>query len=91
MLRGPPADVRDELLDSGIVRSFDRGTTIFRQGERARVCYVVLSGWVKIYQISQSGAEVVVACFAEGQSFGESVVLQQSEYPVHAEAITDCT
>lgn len=90
LLSGLPADVCGALLDAGSLRRFDRGTTVFLQGEPARVFYIVLDGWVKLYRISHSGAEVVVACFTEGQSFAEAVVMQQGNYPVHAEAVTDC-
>jgi CRP-like cAMP-binding protein len=90
LIAGLPANVQEVLLDSGSIRTFDRGSTIFLQGEPARVFYIVLEGWVKLYRISHSGAEVVVACFTEGQSFAEAVVLQQANYPVHAEAVTHC-
>lgn len=90
LIKGLPSTVRETLLDSGSIRTFDRGTTIFLQGEPARLFYIVLEGWVKLYRISQSGAEVVVACFTEGQSFAEAVVLQQGDYPVHSEAVTPC-
>lgn len=90
LIAGLPPEVREVLLDSGSIRAFDRGTTIFLQGEPARVFYIVLEGWVKLYRIAHSGAEVVVACFTEGQSFAEAVVLQQGDYPVHAEAVTGC-
>lgn len=90
LIAGLPRAVRDVLLDSASIRTFDRGTTIFLQGEPARVFYIVLEGWVKLYRISHSGAEVVVACFTEGQSFAEAVVLQQGNYPVHSEAVTHC-
>ncbi len=90
LLAGLPSAVRGVLLDSGSTRTFDRGSTIFLQGEPARVFYIVLEGWVKLYRISHSGTEVVVACFSEGQSFAEAVVLQRGQYPVHAEAVTDC-
>ncbi len=90
LLAGLPVDLRQTLLDAGSIRNFDRGTTIFLQGEPGRVCYIVLTGWVKLYRIAQSGAEVVVNCLTEGQSFAEAVVLQRDDYPVNAEAVTDC-
>lgn len=90
LLAALPEDVCEALLDAAWPHSFERGATIFLQGEPARVFYIVLAGWVKLYRIAQGGTEVVVSCFSEGQSFAEAVVLKQGAYPVHAEAVTDC-
>ncbi len=90
LIAGLPQEVRQTLLDQAAVRTFERGTTIFLQGEPARVIYVVLDGWVKLYRIAQSGNEVVLSCFTTGQSFAEPVVLRKDNYPINAEAVTDC-
>lgn len=73
------------------VRDFDRGATIFLQGEKASAIYIVAEGWVKLYRISRSGAEAVVAVFTKGSSFGEAVAFRNDVYPVAAEAVTDCS
>ncbi len=90
LLSGLPVDARDALLDAAGLRAFDRGTTVFLQGEPASLIYVVLEGWVKLYRISPNGAEVVVNCFTSGQSFAEAAALLGGAYPVNAEAVTDC-
>ncbi len=90
LIAGLPQDVQESLLDSASIRNFNRGATIFLQGEPAVVFYVVLEGWAKLYRIAPNGTEVVVNCFTEGQSFAEAAVLQRASFPVHAEAATDC-
>ncbi len=91
LLASVPGVVADKLLSQARTREFDRGATIFLQGERASAIYIVAEGWVKLYRIAPNGAEAVVGVFTEGSSFGEAVAFRNDTYPVAAEAVTDCT
>ncbi|MDP2087262.1 MAG: Crp/Fnr family transcriptional regulator [Gemmobacter sp.] len=86
-----PPQVSDKLLAGARVRRFDRGATIFLQGEKASAIYIVAEGWVKLYRIAPNGAEAVVGVFTKGRSFGEAVAFRHAAYPVAAEAVTECT
>ena len=90
LLSTAPPPVVDALLASARLREFDRGATIFLQGERANAIYIVAEGWVKLYRIAPNGAEAVVGVFTKGSSFGEAVAFRHDTYPVAAEAVTDC-
>lgn len=90
LLKGAPPPVAEAVLATARAREFDRGATIFLQGERATAIYIVADGWVKLYRIAPSGSEVVVGVFTKGSSFGEAVALRSDTYPVAAEAVTDC-
>ncbi len=90
LLAGLPKGVAEELLRQSAVRHYDRGTTVFLQGEPAASAFIVLEGWVKLIRFASNGAEAIVGCFTAGQSFGEAVVLQEVPFPVTAEAVTDC-
>lgn len=90
LIAAMPADIADSILSQSVIRKHDRGETIFLQGEKAETLFIVIEGWIKLYRIAQNGAEAVVACFSEGQSFGEAVALQRAAFPVAAEAVTDC-
>ena len=91
LLRSLPEDAAVSVLDRASVRSHERGTTIFLQGERAKALYVVLDGWIKLYRIAPNGTEAVVGVFSRGDSFGEAVAFSNDVYPVSAEAASDCT
>ena len=88
------ARVRDDV--ASIIRAHssvttrERGATLFLQGEPASSIFIVLDGWVKLFRISQNGAEAVVGVFTKGQSFGEGAAFRNGTYPVVAEAVTDC-
>lgn len=91
LLASTPDAVAQKVLEAARERTFDRGATIFLQGEQATAIYIVAEGWVKLYRIAPNGAEAVVGVFTKGASFGEAVAFRSDNYPVSAEAVTDCT
>ena len=90
LLKSIPPPIVDALLSASAVHEFDRGSTIFLQGEQAKAIFIVTEGWVKLYRISPNGSEAVVAVFTKGASFGEGIAFRNGNYPVTAEAATDC-
>lgn len=90
LLGSAPEVVVEAVLGAAHLREFERGATIFLQGEQARAIYIVAEGWVKLYRIAPNGAEAVVNVFTKGSSFGEAVAFRNMPYPVAAEAVTDC-
>ena len=91
LLKSAPEPVVQALMATARKCDFDRGATVFLQGEQASAIYIVAEGWVKLYRISPNGAEAVVAVFTKGSSFGEAVAFRHDVYPVNAEAVTDCS
>lgn len=91
LLRSMPDAVADDLLATAHSRRWERGATIFLQGERADAIFIVTDGWVKLYRITPNGSEAIVSVLTKGGSFGEAIALQGGTYPVAAEAVTDAT
>ncbi len=84
-----PVPLADVILKQSATRTYQRGETIFIQGDVAQNIYVVLDGWVKLFRITPTGAEAVVGVFTKGRSFGEAVAFEDVPLPVTAEAVTD--
>lgn len=91
LLAAMPEETVGTVLASARARRYDRGSTIFLQGEKASAIFIVAEGWVKLYRIAPNGSEAVVGVFTKGRSFGEAVAFRHLAYPVAAEAVTDCT
>lgn len=89
-LLGGLSDValRNIISDSN-VQSFERGQTLFTQGDDAEAFFVVLDGWVKLYRLTSSGTEAVIGIFTRGQNFAEAAAFTGGVYPVSGEAVTD--
>ena len=82
------AAVQERLLASTREFHQPQGALLIRQGQAAVNFYLVLSGKVKLFRISQDGQEKVVEIIHPGQTFAEAVMfMQRSEYPVCAEAL----
>lgn len=50
---------------------FDRGRTVFRQGDRGNSLYVLLDGKVRVVTYDHEGRELQLAVLGENQFFGE--------------------
>ncbi len=89
LLANIPDDITNSILSRSSIRKFERGESIFVQGDDADSIYIVISGWVKLYRITPMGSEAVVGVFTKGRSFGEAAAFRGDIYPVSAEASTE--
>ncbi len=87
LFSGLNSELLDTLLKAASVHTIAQGEILFMQGDDATGYYIVLDGWVKLYRLTSSGNEAVVAVFARGQSFAEAAVFSMRSYPVSAEAV----
>lgn len=71
-----PPKLRQCLISKAQPRSYGRGAVICLQGEQARTLKLVLDGWVKLYRVSGSGDEAVLATLQAADSFDEVAALQ---------------
>ena len=70
-----------------VKRSFNKGETIFSDGDDGDGFYFILSGKVKIYKISAEGKEQILHIFGPGEPFGEVPVFSGQSFPANAQAI----
>jgi CRP/FNR family transcriptional regulator, nitrogen oxide reductase regulator len=84
---------RAALLDvarAGRRRSVRAGGYFFRQGDHAVAQYVLLEGSVKLTQITPEGHQVLLRVVGPGEVFAAIAVLEDTRYPVTAQAATPC-
>lgn len=66
-----------------------KGDLLFRAGEKDNTLYLIHTGKVRIYQLSESGKEQLVRILNPGDFTGELVIFQPDEIHVnYAEAMT---
>ncbi len=68
----------------------EHGHHFFHQGADATTMYILLSGRAKLTQVTQAGDQVIVGYCSAGDGLGIIVGLSQMDYPLSAEAVTDC-
>lgn len=73
------------------LKSYDKGTVIFNEGDSARYYLQMESGEVKMNNYNDDGKEFIQGIFARGESFGEPPLFIDKPYPAAAVALTDVT
>ncbi len=79
----------EAMLSGASIANVKRGELLFVQGDPVTSFFVVLDGWVKVYRLTPSGSEAVVAVFTRGQSFAEAAAFVSGRFPASGEAVTD--
>src|SRR6476620_319388 len=77
--------------DGRKIVAFDKGKTIFAQGDTADTVFYVQKGKIKLTVVSQAGKEATVGVLGEGSFFGEGGLAGQTLRMGSASAMTDCT
>lgn len=70
-----------------IEKNYEKGETIFFEGDDADGFYIVGSGTVKVFKMNPSGKEHILHIFGPGEPVGEVPVFSNRPFPASAEAI----
>jgi glutaminase len=86
---GMSSEELDALKASGVERTFEAGTLIFRAEDRADSLYFIFSGEVEVWICSASGHHMRVTTLGPGMVFGEVALLNQNRRTANVSAATD--
>ena len=84
----PEEDLR-WVASLAVPRRFGKKEAVFREGDRAEGFFVIASGKVKVFKLSEEGKEQVLHVLEAGQSFAEASLFEGGFYPAHAETLTE--
>lgn len=90
LYRGLSDEDRRRLAEIALVRSWDKGETVFAEGDPADVLTVV-AGRVKVVKLLPSGKEVILEIFGPGDPVGAVVAYEGRPYPASAVALERTT
>lgn len=79
----------DAFLDHASYRRVSQGEAVFKQGQAAASFYLLLSGRLKVTQVTGDGQQIIVRVVHPGELFGFAMALQRPDYPGTATAATD--
>lgn len=80
------------IVRLGIQRAVEEGGYFFSQGAPAEYLYILLTGCVKLCQVSPDGQQVNLRTILPAQLFGAlGAVVADAAYPVGAQALEDST
>lgn len=77
----------DPLCSLSRLKTVERGTLLFSEGETAAGFYVVATGRVKIYKLSADGKERILHIVHSGDAFAEAAIFGDGSYPAFAETL----
>ncbi len=91
LYRGLSEPDRQRIAEVSLVRSWDKGETIFSEGDPSDFLLTVLSGRVKVVKRQSSGKEVILEIFGPGDPVGAVVAYEGRPFPASAVAIDRAT
>lgn len=77
------------LAKSSQLKTYTKGSMVFRVGEPCDAFHITVSGQVKLFVASSAGQEKVIEIVSQGQSFAEAMVFLNKPYILSAQALTD--
>ena len=89
ILDGLSARTCTKIMDSGHIQKAAKNAFLFNQGDQAGACYVVLSGEVKLIQLTPGGKRIIIDIIGPGMHLGFFVALTEKPYPLSAQVIED--
>jgi CRP-like cAMP-binding protein len=87
LFNGLPKDQLNELRQIAVDRFYDKGKTIFFEGDPCDGFYIIADGRVKIYKLSFDGKEHILHIYGPGNPFGEVPVFAGKKFPANAQTL----
>lgn len=91
LFEGLPAQQLEDINNLAVEKTYQRGETIFFEGDKGIGFYMVGEGKIKIFKVSPMGKEHILHIFGEGEPFGEVPVFHGQPFPATAEALVKTT
>ena len=77
----------NEIASAATHRDFDKNAYLFHQGDPADRFCILVSGKVKLTQITEDGQQIILRYVCPGEAFAVIAVLSKMPYPVTATAV----
>ena len=84
-------DDRQRIAAIAKVRDFDKGATLFSEGDDSDHLYTVVAGRVKVFKTTARGTDVILEIFGPGDPVGAVAVYESRAYPASAVALEPTT
>ncbi len=79
------------LLAACRIQAAAAGSEILSPAERADRFFLILTGRVKVFQLSARGDEQILHLYGPGETFGEAAMWTSGRYPAYAECAEEST
>jgi len=87
LYRNLSAEDQKRLAAVSLARSYEKGRTIFAEGDQPAFLFTIASGRVKVVKTIPSGKEIILEIFGPGDPVGAVVAYEGKPYPASAVAL----
>jgi CRP/FNR family transcriptional regulator, dissimilatory nitrate respiration regulator len=87
LFNGLPEEQLNAVRKIAVNRFFDKGKTIFSDGDPCDGFYIIADGRIKIYKLSFDGKEHILHIYGPGNPFGEVPVFAGKNFPANAQTL----
>ncbi len=87
LYRNLSSDDQQRLAQVSLARVYEKGETIFSEGDAPGFLVTIASGRVKVVKMMPSGKEIILEIFGPGDPVGAVVAYEGRPYPASAVAI----
>lgn len=84
-----PLESQEKVSQLAIHRVYEKGETIFREGEMADAFYVIHAGLVKLNSFDREGKETIYEILSDQEVIAEDIFLEKTPYPYSATCLVD--
>ncbi len=88
--RDLPREDVDFLSAGESVQNYQKQALIVTQGDPAKFFYVIICGWIKIYNVDPDGRKSSVRLLTQGEMFGIASIFDGGSYLFTAETTGEC-
>jgi CRP-like cAMP-binding protein/CheY-like chemotaxis protein len=85
------ADKVQLTSDDREIVEYNKKLFVYKEGQRARAMYHVVSGKIKISRSNDDGKEFITSIHTQGEYFGYTPILEDTFYKDNAQALEDST
>lgn len=89
LFTGLPLPDLENIAAVTTVKTIEKGSYLFREGDPAQGFYIVQKGAVNVHRVSAAGKEQVIHVFRVGDSFAEVALASDRGYPADARALEE--
>jgi CRP-like cAMP-binding protein len=87
LYRNLSAEDQKRLAAVSLARSYEKGQTIFSEGDQPAYLFTIASGRVKVVKTIPAGKEIILEIFGPGDPVGAVVAYEGRPYPASAVAL----